>query len=317
MSRPGRQPRKPSYLQFYPTLRCNFSCPFCFNRGLPGMADTDPAAFEKMVAAAKGEGIGHIDFLGGEPTLHPEIETLVGMIQTAGMMTTMSSNGTRPETLERLSRAFPENALRIGVSVNSAPIGKPLLDYIHAHRPIIKRLYADDCENAEADLFFGIDGDYPDLRLIYRDAVSVPDLAACADFNRFHTALARMSPRFPGLKGVYCSGFLPDPDHPVLEEVRCPAGTTKLAVTPGGDVYPCYLLFRYAHFKLGNLLKDGFSSILAHPALDYFRVFEKNRCPQTECGRFEQCHGGCPAVAYIFTGDLAGPDPRCCGTRNF
>ena len=313
--------RAPAYLQFYPTLRCNMACTFCFNRGvaekISGAIDADIDDFRKIVAIAADQGIGHIDFLGGEPTLHPDIEAMIGAIASAGMMTTMSSNGTRPEILEALSRRFPETSLRIGISVNARPNAGPfdsrLLHYIETYRPIVKTLFSNDPALLDNGLFAGFDTKGLDLRLIYRDAVQEADLKECAGFAAFYDALGRMKARVSNLEGVYCSGFLPDSDYPELDAVRCPAGTTKLAVLPDGSVYPCYLLFRDERFRLGNLLEDDFQAIWEHPLLDFFRHFEKNQCPKTRCSLHDRCHGGCPAISYIFSGDPAGPDPRCCG----
>ncbi|MFO8111053.1 MAG: radical SAM protein [Desulfosalsimonadaceae bacterium] len=314
---PHRKTYGPAYLQFYPTLRCNMACTFCFNRGLAGAADTDPDDFRKIVAIAADQGIGHIDFLGGEPTLHPDIESMIGMIASAGQMTTMSSNGTRPEILEILSRRFPETSLRIGISLNTGSnagsIDKRLRDYIETYRPIVKTLFSNEKKSRGKYLFAGLDTDGIDLRLIYRDAVQETDLGECGSFSEFYNHLKQIQSDLPNLKGVYCQGFLPDRDDPVTDGVRCPAGTTKLAVMPDGTVYPCYLLFRYSRFRLGNLLTDDFLSIWEHPVLDFFRYFDKNRCPETDCALFDRCHGGCPAQGYMFTGDLDGPDPRCSG----
>lgn len=303
----------PAYLQFYPTLRCNLSCEFCFNRGLTGMMDVDPDDFQKIVAAAAGHGIGHIDFLGGEPTLHPDIADMIAMIESAGLMTTLSSNGTHPEVLARLSRRFPETALRIGVSVNTASIGSGLLDYIKAYRPIVKTLFSGRADVFDSGTLADIQAMGVSLRLIYKDALNEADLAGSVPFEEFYRVLSRIKSGRPNVEGVYCSGFLPEADFPALRRVRCPAGTTKLAVLPDGSVYPCYLLFRDKRFRLGNLLEDDFSAIWENSRLDYFRSFEKNGCPNTGCDWFGQCHGGCPAAAWMFHRDLSGPDPRCCG----
>jgi radical SAM protein with 4Fe4S-binding SPASM domain len=298
-----------AYLQFYPTLRCNMSCSFCFNRGLAGLDDANLEDFRKIVSVAREQGIGHIDFLGGEPTLHPHIVDMIAMVESAGLMTTMSSNGTNVDILERLSRRFPTSVLQIGISVNEAPISRRLDDYIKTYRPLIKTVY--DPAVLDKDLFFGMDTEGLDSRLIYRDAVSDADLADCVSFDMFYSNFNRIKLQRPNLEEVYCSGFLPDERYPGLDEARCPAGTTKLAVLPDGSVYPCYLLFRYDHFRLGSLLEDDFQTIRDNPILDDFRHFEKNRCPQTACSLFSKCHGGCPATSYLFTGSLLGSDPRC------
>lgn len=309
-------PKAPDYIQFYPTLRCNMTCSFCFNRGFADAAGIKDAAmidFEEIVALAAKQGIGHIDFLGGEPTLHPHIADMIRIIESAGLMASLSSNGTRVAILETLSRRFSEASLRIGISVNGGSPGKDLVDYIHHYKPIVKTLFSGPQNIFEVPPFAAIDATGIALRLIYRDAVNEADLAQCAPYPEYYRSLGQLKSTMQNLEGVYCGGFLPDADHSILHGARCPAGTTKLAVLPNGDVYPCYLLFRYTRFRLGNLLKDDFRSIWENPLLDAFRYFEKNRCPETGCELIDRCHGGCPATSYILNGDLAGPDPRCRG----
>lgn len=124
------------YLQFYPTLRCNAACRFCFNRGIPLMADVRPADFRRIASVAASQGIGHIDMLGGEPTLHPDLPELIRIVRDHGLRTTISSNGTRVELLEALSDKFDRSTLRIGVSVNDGPVSEALDAFIRRHRPM-------------------------------------------------------------------------------------------------------------------------------------------------------------------------------------
>ena len=72
------RPAAPAYVQFYPTLRCNLACDFCFNRGLPPLPDVEPADFARMLDRLRAAGVDTLDLLGGEPTLHPRLDELVG-----------------------------------------------------------------------------------------------------------------------------------------------------------------------------------------------------------------------------------------------
>jgi radical SAM protein with 4Fe4S-binding SPASM domain len=304
--------KAPVYLQFFPSFACNRSCSFCFNRGLAETGQTDPARFDQMVEIAAAHGIAHIDILGGEPTLYPHIEEIIGMIGAAGLTTTMSSNGSRIDVLERLARRFPQGGgLRIGISLNDDGIDEKLLEFIRRFRPVLKSVFSEQMDRLPAFLA-DQSGKGLDLRLIYRDAVFPEDLDKSIPFYAYHRLLGRIRWEEPKINGVYCSGFLPDDHYPVLHRVRCPAGTTKLAVLPDGSVYPCYLFFRHNAFRLGNLLKDGFKTIWENPILGWFRHFEKNDCLNRKCELFSRCHGGCPASALLLTGDLTAPDPRCC-----
>jgi radical SAM protein with 4Fe4S-binding SPASM domain len=148
--------------------------------------------------------------------------------------------------------------------------------------------------------------------LLYMDAVDKKGLVNSVPFYEFYLRLVQLRAIYKRLDGVFCSGFIPNKenDH-LLKSVRCPAGTTKVSILPDGAVYPCYLFSRYKAFELGNILKQSLKEILQNPILNYFRVFYKNSCPQRACTLFPSCHGGCPAISYIFYKDLDAPDPRC------
>lgn len=300
-----------AYLQFYPTLRCNYSCDFCFNRHLSGADDVTREDFNKMVSVCSKTGIKHVDMLGGEPTLHSGLFEMLDVLVHAGLRTTISTNGSRVETLARISERYPRDSVRLGISMNSDIIPASLHRYILSHRPILKTIFSKhDLIPESLTPYIGLAG--IDFYLLYRDVINRDDLNGSLSFEDFYSRLAALKNIYNGLDGVFCSGFIPDEaDSPVLETVRCPAGTTKLSVLPDGSVYPCYLFFRYKEFELGNIFHDDFEAIWHHPLLHEFRHFEGNQCPNTACRLHHRCHGGCPAISYMFYGDLGAPDPRC------
>ena len=149
------------------------------------------------------------------------------------------------------------------------------------------------------------------------DTVSAGDLEKSLPFYEFYKKLYDIKKSHKNVEGVFCSCFVPDTSaYPVLEYVRCPAGTTKLSVLPDGSVYPCYLFFRHKEFRLGNIFEDDLSVILENQALNFFRDFKGNACPNTECEIFNKCHGGCPAISLLINGDIKAPDPRCIRKRS-
>src|SRR5512134_440836 len=106
----------PDYIQFYPTLRCNKACDFCFNKGMPSLPDMPLAQFRKMLGLLKPAGVRTIDIMGGEPTLHPDIERMISDAEDAGFMVNISSNGTYLSLLERIIKNSKQTTL--GISVN-------------------------------------------------------------------------------------------------------------------------------------------------------------------------------------------------------
>jgi len=96
-----------------------------------------------------------------------------------------------------------------------------------------------------------------------------------------------------------------------MAQVRCDAGSTKVALLPDGSIFPCNLFFGFQEFCLGNIFKDDLKSILENPVLDKLKKFQGNQCPSSSCNHYSTCTGGCPAHSCFFHGSLDSIDPRC------
>lgn len=306
------RPAAPAFVQFYPTLRCNLACDFCFNRGLSPRPDVDPLHFAGMLDSLEGVGVTTLDLLGGEPTLHPELDDLVAAIAARGMRGTLSTNGHGDlDLLERLEDRYGGATLRVGVSLNEEQVPGRLSEYLARRRPMVKSVCARG-RTLPAAVTAHLSRPGAEYYLIFRDPLTLCDLGDCLAYPEYRERLAEVRRRYPQAAGVVCEGFVPgDSAGGLLRTVRCPAGTTKLSVLPDGSVYPCYLLFSHPEFRLGNLLTDAFDTIWNHSRLEFFRTFRRNSCPRGECSHHAACHGGCPAVSLLVAGDITAPDPRC------
>ena len=300
------KPLAPDYVQFAPTLRCDRSCDFCFNKALPGGEDMPLASFRRMIGRITGAGVQVLDILGGEPTLHRELLPMIEHACGRGMRVNISSNGRDPDQLAEIMRRFKRVA--VGVSVNDHATLRDLERFLRKHRPIVKTVFsrAVDHELIEQVLTLAPRRYY----LLFRDALVPSELDGSLSFDQF---LEEVGSRYGCRAGVvFCSGFIPDLEqYPQLRMARCPGGTTKLGILPDGSVYPCNLLFGREEYRLGNILVDSFDAIWRHSALAFFRTFSGNACPRTTCELHNKCHGGCPAHCYAHTGKLSAPEPRC------
>lgn len=297
----------PDYIQLYPTLRCNLSCGFCFNQGLPEMRDMSFEAFKELADRLKYLGVRTLDILGGEPTMHAELPRFLDHAVQRGLAVNISSNGSDTSLLTEIMHAHP--AVQVGISVNDRTTAERLSRFIRNSSPVVKTVQGSRLDTAliETLLSYRPKAFY----LLYQDAMDPAQLARTAPFDSFlHTLRSGFEPGQVGT--VYCSGFLPDhQNYPQLLKARCPAGTTKLGVLPDGSVYPCNLLFGKEEFRLGNILTDPFEEIWRHRQLAWFRTFTRNQCPRTDCELHRSCHGGCPAHSLIHSGKRSDPEPRC------
>ena len=298
----------PDYIQFYPTLRCNRSCGFCFNRTMPPVPDMALADFKHLLAILKPLQVKTIDIMGGEPTLHDDITSLVRHTVQQGYRVNVSSNGTDTDVLGELC-GMGRN-VTAGISINDRETLERLSAFIERHRPVVKTVFPAQADHAFIEDILALKPKR--FYLIYRDIMEQRDMTEAAPFPLYVNTI-KQKYDLSAVGMVYCSGFIPDENSPGPGKVRCPAGTTKLGIMPDGAVYPCNLFFGRPEFLLGNILTDKFESIWNHQSLAFFRTFTTNACSQVSCEFHGSCHGGCPAQALMLSGDPAASDPRCAG----
>jgi len=89
----------------------------------------------------------------------------------------------------------------------------------------------------------------------------------------------------------------------------CGACKMTCCIDPCGYVYPCAFM-QEKEFCGGNLRETTFKDIWDNAAaFNYFRRLEPEAC--RKCPRFNNCRGGCPAVAYFVSRDFNSADPEC------
>lgn len=110
------QPPIPLAVNFHLWPRCNLKCTFCF-AGFPesrGRIPTSEAlALVEMLAAV---GVQKLTLVGGEPTLHPDLDKIVRHAADVGLVTCIVSNGAR---LLQVMDAVGDALHWVGLSVDS------------------------------------------------------------------------------------------------------------------------------------------------------------------------------------------------------
>lgn len=84
--------KHPILCNYYVTYRCNAKCDFCDIWEKPSPYITIESAFEN-IRDLKKLGVNVIDFTGGEPLLHREIDGLLKIAKRQKMITTLTTNG--------------------------------------------------------------------------------------------------------------------------------------------------------------------------------------------------------------------------------
>jgi len=76
---------------------CNYGCRFCYaplteQRLMPRLSEEEGTS---MIEDLSSSGVGKINFVGGEPMLHPHLEAWIVASKSCGLTTSIVSNGTR------------------------------------------------------------------------------------------------------------------------------------------------------------------------------------------------------------------------------
>jgi MoaA/NifB/PqqE/SkfB family radical SAM enzyme len=101
-----KSPHHPILAQIIPIRRCNLSCAYC-NEYDKVSAPVPTEEMLRRIDQLAALGTTAITFSGGEPLLHPELETLVERIRQHGCIATLITNGylLSAERIKRLNRA--------------------------------------------------------------------------------------------------------------------------------------------------------------------------------------------------------------------
>jgi radical SAM protein with 4Fe4S-binding SPASM domain len=319
----------PSFIQLYPTLRCNQDCGFCFNHSISSgaygdMNDADADALGSMLIKT---GIPEIDILGGEPMLLPWISEFTKRMTDSDIRVNMSTNGSMPDALDRFIdlggdlfnlgfsiHGFSRTHDALTKSENFSYAICGLRKMIDAGKdPAVKSVLLQENKNEIFELVpylaeFGVKRYF----LLFEDTIGRQLSRSCFSFPEFYDIYFQVkmdSKNLLDVNFVAASGFY---KYSGLE-ARCDAGTEKIAILPDGSAFPCNLFAGFKEFRLGNIFEDGIEKILRNPLLESFRnCGGGNPCVATDCRNYSVCTGGCPAHSYFFCHTLRAADPRCC-----
>lgn len=317
----------PEYIQLYPSFRCNQHCRFCSNEGTV----TGDLTYEKakwLLEILSFHGTKEIDIVGGEPMLLDWMPDFVMHATEQGFEINLSTNGSRPELLDRFQGA-DRRLLKIGVSLegSSAERHNQLTGSNHFDKAVesIKILSALGLDPVvKTVVHVNMVQDISSITAILRAMgisryclIHMDLLSANADmrnealgygrFIRLFQETKRSNPDITVLK-VHASCFS---KKTLPAASRCAAGVLKLSVLPDGTVFPCSLLNGNKDYLLGNIFFDSLDSIWMNPKLDYFRRFTHNHCGIPDCSHKDCCTGGCPAHGIYHTGNPDAADIRC------
>ena len=320
----------PVYVTFCITSLCNADCKHCSSK----MATSNDLSTETIIHTLydlKNCGVFSVALSGGEPLMHPDIETIA-------------------ETAVNLG-------LRVGVGTNGKVINKKMVDMLI--RTGVDRVQISlDGSNAQThDSFRGVPGMFDNAikaiqllvscgvktnicmtptRLNFTELEDVIDLAYTMGVNGFNLsqfvpineqmmALDLTSKEWADVLALWYQKkrqyenqliftsheaqlVLIDESYEAMKGfIGCQAGIGNACILSDGTVLPCVMLYE----PLGNIKESSFQSIWKNS-----KTVKKLKDRNNLKGRCHTCEntmkcGGCRAIAKSKNGDTFGYDSRC------
>jgi len=319
--------RSPVNLTWEVSLACNLRCSHCLSSsGEPAKDEMTTAEALDLVEQLYEARVFQVNFGGGEPFMRPDFEEILAACHGRGIMTCISTNGTLLDSA-RVERLAATRLVAIQVSMDGAK--RETCDAIRG---------AGVYDQAIAALKLLAKSRIPTSINTVLTAQNAAEIPALHDLAKELGVSLRVSRFRPSGRGAdNWQSLKPSPSQ-LLEfsewlaksgEVRtgdsffsltsqerqglglnlCGAAKLTCCVGPTGNMYPCAFL-QTERFQAGSLREQSFQQIWDDSEIyASFRSLRIHSCE--ECKRFDQCHGGCPAVAWHLKNDINGGDPEC------
>ena len=319
--------RAPVNVTWEITLQCNLHCRHCLSAaGTRGADELSAAGCRRLVDQLSELKVFQVNIGGGEPFMRDDFMDLLDYCHQRSVVTCVSTNGTLMDDalarrLGRLQYLYLQVSLDGATAeVNDAIRGQGTYDQILAaigclarHRvPFSINTVLTRQNYPQLDTLRAMAGEYgAELRVSrFRPSGRGKDSKALLgpDKNQLEAFAAWLEGH--DLVRTGDSFFCLTADHRREKGLdMCGAAKMTCCIAPNGDVYPCAFL-QEAPFWVGNVRTTAFKELWDHsPIFRRFRNLSVESC--RTCARFEQCRGGCPAMAYHTYRDIDMPDPEC------
>jgi MoaA/NifB/PqqE/SkfB family radical SAM enzyme len=244
----------PVLCNFYVTYRCNARCAFCdiWEKPSPYIRLEE---VEENLRDLKKMGVKVIDFTGGEPLLHQQIDQFLDLAHRMGFITTLTTNGL---LYPKFARRLQGKVDMLHFSLDSADKGQhdrgrgvACFDFVLESIRVAKSL------GERPDILFTVFGEnIGQLEAVYQDIVLPNKLLLVInpafDYNQVDTGTGLGTEQLDYLSAfgrrpqVYLNeGFIQlrrnGGNH--IQDPVCKAASTTLVISPENElVVPCYHL---------------------------------------------------------------------------
>ncbi len=315
--------------------RCPQRCVYCSNpvelkRKSRELSTED---WKRVISQAAKMGVIHVHLSGGEPTVRPDLEELVGRCQEVGLYSNLITSGVLLSQ-ERVQELASRGLDHVQLSFQGAEAG--LADEIAGLKGAqIKKM---SCAAWVRDAGLRLTINAVMHRQNLHELEDVLQLAKGLGADRLEVAHAqyqgwalenidRLLPtrnqvdRATAMVKDYRRRWRGEmeidyvvPDYHGVRPKACMGGWGRqfLVVDPEGDVLPCHGASRIEGMAFDNVRDQSLEAIWRDSeAFERFRGIDWMPEPCQSCDRKEQDWGGCRCQAFALTGDAAATDPVC------
>ncbi|MDW7694018.1 radical SAM protein [Flammeovirgaceae bacterium SG7u.111] len=268
----------PVLCNYYVTYRCNAKCGFCDIWERPSPYVQLPQV-ENNLKALKKLGVKVIDFTGGEPLLHRELDQMLGIAKKLGFLTTVTTNGLLyPKFAEKLRGKID----MLHFSLDSAKKeDHDQMRGVACYDFVLESIRKAKSLGERPDILFTVFGENIDQIQPVWENICLPNdlvliLNPVFEYNEVETgtglsfAQLRKLKKWGKRKNVYLNQAfikLREDGGNHIEKPICKAGSTTLVISPENKlVLPCYHL-GIEELPIENNLYELFHSEKAQKAI--------------------------------------------------
>lgn len=319
--------RAPVNITWEITHQCNLQCVHCLSdSGGPLAHELTSQECRDLVDQMVALRVFQVNFGGGEPFLRQDFPDLLTYCQEKGLVTCVSTNGmliddATARTLSQLQRLYLQVSMDGATAETNDQIrgkgtfGRILLALDHLMRHGVRfsiNTVLTRVNFPQLDKLRALAADYgAELRVSRfrpsgRGKMSREYLGPTKDQLEFFADWLNEHDLVRTGDSFFC----------LTSERRrrkgldmCGAAKMTCCISPTGDLYPCAFL-QEKPFLAGNVRWRNFKILWdSSSVFSMMRELEVKSC--LSCLRFEECRGGCPAMAYHISDNIALPDPEC------
>lgn len=239
------------------THKCNIECTHCYTASSPRVEHGAMGLIDwlRVLDQARDMGINFVQFIGGEPTMHPDLSALIDAASERGMIVEVYTN--LVSVSEQLWTCFAEHQVRLATSVYGSEAEEH--DSVTTRRGSFSRTVS----NLERAQSLGL--------AVRTGVVAVSERQNLPETVNFLGRAGVTSVRTDRMRIVGRPAETTDMVASVDE--LCGACTRSVAaIDPDGNVHPCIMA---RSFTAGNVRDSTLNSILSGELIDHRRQLDR------------------------------------------